>query len=297
MTSTDHQAIRLRWDGTGLQTGDALLLCPSAADFVVTYTDFVTSTHLPDDALVSDPTVLTPLPRYPVAPDDATAADDTGVAALWPEVSPAMLWHPLLWLPVWLWPARDEGEISWAVRVALVMQSCGLYTPESGWRDVAIDHGVDLTNPEVQIQAGRWLRGESSDNDVAAALDGLSLTNVLPDPPERSSWATVASAAAPSVQRRAWALLATDLLRTVRDIPHSGVAQTEQISEVVQLGSLLLGQIPIDQQVREGGDAGAPVVLTAPDSPAAVALQGVADALAARQTSLVGRSLGLTPAR
>jgi ATP-binding protein involved in chromosome partitioning len=59
----------------------------------------------------------------------------------------------------------------------------------------------------------------------------------------------------------------------------------------------LLGQIPIDQTVREGGDAGAPIVLTAPDSPAAVALLGVADALAARQLSLVGKSLGLTPVR
>jgi ATP-binding protein involved in chromosome partitioning len=39
------------------------------------------------------------------------------------------------------------------------------------------------------------------------------------------------------------------------------------------------------------------VVLTAPDSPAAVALLGVADALAARQRSLVGKSLGLTPVR
>ena len=59
----------------------------------------------------------------------------------------------------------------------------------------------------------------------------------------------------------------------------------------------LLGQIPIDQEVREGGDDGAPVVLTTPDSPAAQALRGVADALAARQHSLVGRSLGLTPTR
>jgi ATP-binding protein involved in chromosome partitioning len=57
----------------------------------------------------------------------------------------------------------------------------------------------------------------------------------------------------------------------------------------------LLGQIPIDQTVREGGDNGTPVVLAAPDSPAAVALSNVADALAARQRSLVGRSLGLTP--
>jgi ATP-binding protein involved in chromosome partitioning len=59
----------------------------------------------------------------------------------------------------------------------------------------------------------------------------------------------------------------------------------------------LLGQIPIDQQVREGGDDGLPVVLTNPDSPASVALRGVADALAQRQGSLVGRSLGLAPVR
>jgi ATP-binding protein involved in chromosome partitioning len=57
----------------------------------------------------------------------------------------------------------------------------------------------------------------------------------------------------------------------------------------------LLGQIPLDQAVREGGDDGVPVVLRAPDSPAALALRGIADALAARQRSLVGRSLGLSP--
>lgn len=59
----------------------------------------------------------------------------------------------------------------------------------------------------------------------------------------------------------------------------------------------LLGQIPIDQRVREGGDAGSPVVLDSPTSPAAVALRSVADTLAARQHSLVGKSLGLAPAR
>jgi ATP-binding protein involved in chromosome partitioning len=57
----------------------------------------------------------------------------------------------------------------------------------------------------------------------------------------------------------------------------------------------LLGQIPLDQAVREGGDDGTPVVLSAPDSAAARALQGVAEVLASRQGSLVGRSLGLTP--
>ena len=59
----------------------------------------------------------------------------------------------------------------------------------------------------------------------------------------------------------------------------------------------LLGQIPIDQSVREGGDAGKPVVLANPTSAAAIAIGAVADALAQRQTSLVGRPLGLAPAR
>jgi ATP-binding protein involved in chromosome partitioning len=59
----------------------------------------------------------------------------------------------------------------------------------------------------------------------------------------------------------------------------------------------LLGQVPIDQQVREGGDDGTPVVLSNPDSPASIALRAVADILAQRQGSLVGRSLGLAPAR
>jgi ATP-binding protein involved in chromosome partitioning len=58
----------------------------------------------------------------------------------------------------------------------------------------------------------------------------------------------------------------------------------------------LLGQVPLDVQLREGGDSGVPVVLSRPESPAAVALRGVARSLAQRSRGLAGRSLGLTPA-
>ncbi|WP_189114337.1 Mrp/NBP35 family ATP-binding protein [Pilimelia terevasa] len=58
----------------------------------------------------------------------------------------------------------------------------------------------------------------------------------------------------------------------------------------------LLGRIPLDTRVREGGDAGRPIVLDVPDAPAAVALQAVADRLAVRRESLVGKPLGLRPA-
>ncbi|WP_349259835.1 Mrp/NBP35 family ATP-binding protein [Jatrophihabitans sp.] len=76
-----------------------------------------------------------------------------------------------------------------------------------------------------------------------------------------------------------------------------GQAVADSLAETTGTRVPLLGQVPIDQLVREGGDDGTPVILRSPESPAAVALRGVADALAARQQSIVGRSLGLTPVR
>ncbi len=58
----------------------------------------------------------------------------------------------------------------------------------------------------------------------------------------------------------------------------------------------LLGQVPMDVTLREGGDAGVPVVLSAPDSPAAVALRELARALAVRPRGLAGRRLGVSVA-
>ena len=57
----------------------------------------------------------------------------------------------------------------------------------------------------------------------------------------------------------------------------------------------LLTQIPLDTAVREGSDSGTPVVLSAPDSPAAQALETLATRLAQRSRGLSGRSLGLSP--
>ena len=58
----------------------------------------------------------------------------------------------------------------------------------------------------------------------------------------------------------------------------------------------LLGQVPIDVRLREGGDEGLPIVLTDPGSQAAGVLSKIADGLAGRSRGLAGRQLGLTPA-
>ncbi|MDR1151322.1 MAG: Mrp/NBP35 family ATP-binding protein [Bifidobacteriaceae bacterium] len=74
-----------------------------------------------------------------------------------------------------------------------------------------------------------------------------------------------------------------------------GASVASNLSEALGAPVPLLGQIPLDQAVREGGDTGAPVVVAAPDSPAAIAIAEIARALAVRAESLVGRPLGLSP--
>ncbi|MDO7881327.1 Mrp/NBP35 family ATP-binding protein [Salinibacterium soli] len=62
-----------------------------------------------------------------------------------------------------------------------------------------------------------------------------------------------------------------------------------------RLGVPVLASIPLSIPLREGGDAGAPVVLTSPADPAAAALLALADRLRVRSVPLAGRPLGVTP--
>jgi len=57
----------------------------------------------------------------------------------------------------------------------------------------------------------------------------------------------------------------------------------------------LLGRIPIEESLREGGDSGKPVVDSDPTSRAAQVLLSVAERLDSRGRGLAGRQLGLTP--
>jgi ATP-binding protein involved in chromosome partitioning len=59
-----------------------------------------------------------------------------------------------------------------------------------------------------------------------------------------------------------------------------GTGGGEQLAR--QGGVPFLGTIPIDTKVRVGGDLGKPVVIADPESPAAVALRGIAESVAAK---------------
>jgi ATP-binding protein involved in chromosome partitioning len=58
----------------------------------------------------------------------------------------------------------------------------------------------------------------------------------------------------------------------------------------------VLGEIPLDSRLREGGDVGRAIVVDEPDAPAAITLTGIAATLAGRGRGLAGLQLGLTPA-
>jgi ATP-binding protein involved in chromosome partitioning len=51
----------------------------------------------------------------------------------------------------------------------------------------------------------------------------------------------------------------------------------------------------MDTALREGSDDGIPLVLSAPDSPAAKVLRTIADQLAGKPRGLAGMALSLTP--
>jgi ATP-binding protein involved in chromosome partitioning len=76
-----------------------------------------------------------------------------------------------------------------------------------------------------------------------------------------------------------------------------GAAVADALSADESAGPVpLLGSVPLSPALRAGGDAGAPIVVTAPSDPAAQALIEIAAALAARPRSLARRNLPFGPA-
>ncbi|MDT7572711.1 MAG: ATP-binding protein involved in chromosome partitioning [Actinomycetota bacterium] len=83
------------------------------------------------------------------------------------------------------------------------------------------------------------------------------------------------------------------------DVFGSGGGQSVADSLTRSLGARvpLLGQIPIDVRLREGGDNGTPLVLSDPDAPASKVLLDITEALTGKPRGLAGMSLSLTPAQ
>lgn len=73
-----------------------------------------------------------------------------------------------------------------------------------------------------------------------------------------------------------------------------GAETSQRLSTLVGAEVPLVAQIPFDQELREGGDEGAPIVWRNPDSSAAQGFFSVVDKLAPRKKSLLGVRLGVS---
>jgi ATP-binding protein involved in chromosome partitioning len=74
-----------------------------------------------------------------------------------------------------------------------------------------------------------------------------------------------------------------------------GQAVADALTRMIGARVPLLGQVPLDVRLREAGDAGTPLVVADPHSPAASELTRIAQGLASQSRGLAGRPLGLTP--
>jgi ATP-binding protein involved in chromosome partitioning len=76
-----------------------------------------------------------------------------------------------------------------------------------------------------------------------------------------------------------------------------GKAVSESLSTALGASVPLLGQVPLDTRLRESGDSGTPLVLSAPETAAAKALDGIATRLTTRSRGLAGMSLNISPVK
>jgi len=75
-----------------------------------------------------------------------------------------------------------------------------------------------------------------------------------------------------------------------------GARVAETLSARLGYAIPLLGEIPLDERLRAGGDLGQPLVGADPDTPAAQVLDKIAATLGGKPRGLLGRQLGLSPA-
>ncbi len=75
-----------------------------------------------------------------------------------------------------------------------------------------------------------------------------------------------------------------------------GAMVAETLTKEIGSDVSVIGKIPFDPRLREGGDAGIPLVISHPDSPAAMELSRIASSIGQRPRGLAGMNLNISPA-
>jgi len=202
------------------EPGEPLEVASSTLRSAARYRTWAADTGIGAEWLTPQPLCCVPLPVYP--------AGWPAGRRRWPGLRPAMMWHPLLWLPERLatrYTLLDdtggrstEPDDVWALRVCLEVQASGLYDADTGsWLDVLSLAGLDGDDPDTATRVGGWLDGRPD-----PVLDGLDLTEHV-DRPSDPDWAVFAAIAElPALQVISWAVTALDLLEACEELTETG---------------------------------------------------------------------------
>ncbi|MEN9753491.1 MAG: hypothetical protein RL670_1182 [Actinomycetota bacterium] len=144
-----------------------------------------------------------------------------------------------------------------------------------GTGDIAISLGQLLPQGEhLVITTPQAAAAEVAERSAAVGLQtGQSVLGVI----ENMSWMTDSSG-------------------VKLEIFGTGGGQTvaQALSRLTEKPVELIGQVPIDVELRIGSDSASPIVLSHPDSPAALALKAITDKIVASREPLAGKRLPLS---
>ena len=237
------------------EPGEPLEVASSTLRSAARYRTWAADTGIGAQWVTPQPLCCVPLPVYP--------AGWPAGRRRWPGLRPAMMWHPLLWLPERLATRYtlldDAGGRSavpddvWALRVCLELQASGLYDADTGsWLDVLSLAGLDGDDPDTATRVAAWLDGRPD-----PVLDGLDLTEHV-DRPGDPDWAVFAAIAElPALQVISWAVTALDLLEACEELTETG-GDTGRVrraaAAIAALAGTNLRGLPDDGGLRVTGD-------------------------------------------
>ncbi|MGP5523465.1 hypothetical protein ACTXM3_09225 [Glutamicibacter arilaitensis] len=159
------------------EPGQALIVSDDPIGRMYAFSQFVDDTGLNAENVAMDTVCAVPLPMI---------TEDMDQERPFAQVNPAMMWHPLFWLPRRLMERQayedDEGNSfiedtrMWSLRVNLEMLSGLIYDAESGWLDMMELIGLDVTNPADLRRIKAWQVGGEDE-----ALDSINLDELMRD--------------------------------------------------------------------------------------------------------------------
>jgi len=209
-------------------------------------------------------------------------------------------------------PAAVDGMIIPPIGHGVKLLSAGMFVPDN--RAIALRGPMLHKWLEQILSDGYWGDLDVLLLDLPPGTGDVALSTAALLPTAEVIVVTTPQRAAREVAERAGSVAIQTRLRVAGVIenmaglpcPHcgemvdvfgSGGGQqvADSLSALVGAPVPLLGSVPIDPRLREGGDVGTPSVVAEPESPAAVVLGKVARELTQRTRSLVGRPLSLTP--